>query len=316
MPALIELSSLSMDAAPAVSIVEKESIPVPPFLSPNKPSLTKPTISGLRAATIAKSIELIKSAHDHLIDGVKANNVGDLLQAIMDAHQATVLAGAAWKKRPKLAARIIRTARKIMVMAKLGTDEIDPPDALDDLSKLAMMKLRWSSPPMHPEAIQQIREEEAGRPFISTSNIWEAMKVSQMLKSRGIAAVPRRRGGESGLVVFNPAQAPFATQFIRSLKPPTEQEYPVVPIDPAISYRWPGSTQQGLGQADPDLGRLVEYLVGQPPGSSLFELGLALGWLGETQKAAVTANRPDIGRVAEVMLKAAKIKALAKIFGI
>lgn len=62
--------------------------------------------------------------------------------------------------------------------------------------------------------------------------------------------------------------------------------------------------------------RLIERLIKNSPRSGLFEFGMALGWLGEAEKFATANNHQAVANAATAMLKAAKLKMLAKALGI
>jgi len=91
----------------------------------------KETLDQLKKATLPRAMLLLKTSFDNIRIGVQNKNPGAWLSAITNAAQAGILAAAAWKKNPDLAARIIRTAKKFIIFAKLETDEISPPGALD-----------------------------------------------------------------------------------------------------------------------------------------------------------------------------------------
>jgi len=72
-----------------------------------------------------------------------------------------------------------------------------------------------------------------------------------------------------------------------------------------------------IAEGDPLIEQVVNRLISaDTPGSGVFELGMAIGWANKAAQYAHASGKKDIAKIADAMVKAAKIKILAKKFGL
>ena len=109
------------------------------ILVPENMSLIKETINQFKKSTLPKAMSVLKTSWDQLKEGM-AGDQGARIEAAHNALRAASLAATSWRKNPKLAARIVVTARKFVGFAiaqayaqSAKTTEIQPADAMDGL---------------------------------------------------------------------------------------------------------------------------------------------------------------------------------------
>ena len=132
----------------------------------------------IKTAGLPKAIDMLKLSYSQIKGATDSGDVGARISAAWNAHFATVLAMAAIKKDRELALRIIRTARKLIAFAVVGTTEVSPADALD-----GGVMGNLGADPMVTMLDRWIREqEEIGTAAVKAGEMEKLDEVNEMIR--------------------------------------------------------------------------------------------------------------------------------------